>query len=497
MESEKEEKCRRRVCVVGAGIAGLVTAKVLGDDGFDVIVFEKEPTIGGVWSAARAYPGLRANTPREAFAFSDFPYPTQTDDFPTSGQVRSYLQAYVDRFRLQSHLHLSTRVASISCSPRRDSSRFNVQTISGDNPTLQQTSSFDFVAVCNGVFSVPDIPSVDGHDRFVGEIFHSSGLVDPKALRGKNVVVVGAGKSALDCAAVAAQEGASCTLVIRSPHWMVPRYLPGRIRMDRLFVTRLTESFLPIYHRPTRFEALLHRRGAPLVRTFWKLQNYMIPRICGTPPEMIPLEVLPSGIEKSGVGDWFYRLLAEGRASVRHGRIVAFTGPNTLQIEPGGELPADVVILATGWRQDVSFLRPDLRKAVRRNGQFRLYRHILPPAEPHLGFVGYASSGTCPLISELSAHWLSQCFRGELGLPSVTEMEQEIDRVLAWTAEVFPERAAGYFIGLYIAHFADDLLRDMGLRTRRSGNIFSEYFGRFWAERYTGIAEERWRSRCR
>ena len=38
---------RKSVVVVGAGIAGLVTAKVLRDDGFEVAVFEKEPTIGG------------------------------------------------------------------------------------------------------------------------------------------------------------------------------------------------------------------------------------------------------------------------------------------------------------------------------------------------------------------------------------------------------------------------------------------------------------------
>lgn len=493
----KAENSARRVCVVGAGIAGLVTAKILRDDGFEVRVFEKEPSIGGVWAASRTYPELRTNTPREAFAFSDFPYPPTADDFPTAKQVRSYLEAYVDRFGLQPNLRLSTRVRAISrsSSHAEASGRFKVETRPVDNLAGEQTNYFDFVAICNGVFSAPHMPNIDAQERFVGAIIHSSELVDPKIVRGKRVVVVGAGKSALDCAAVVAQEGVSCTLIIRSPHWMVPRYFPGRIRMDRLFVTRLAESFLPIYHRPTRFEALLHQRGGPLVRAFWKLQNYLIPRFCGTPPEMTPTKTLPSGIEKSGVGDGFYRLLAKGLASVKHGRVVAFTGPDTLRIEPGGELSADVVIQATGWRQEVSFLDPDLRQMVRPNGQFRLYRQILPPAEPKLGFVGYASSGTCPLISELSAHWLSQCFRGELELPPVEEMEREIDRVSDWSAGVFPERTGGYFIGLYIAHFADDLLRDMGLRTRRNVNLLSEYFGRFWAKRYAGVAEERRRAR--
>src|SRR5215204_3492975 len=83
-----------RVCVIGAGIAGLVTAKVLRDDGFDVRVFERLPTIGGVWAPSRTYPGLRANNSRESYAFCDFEYPGTADDFPTAEQVREYLNAY-------------------------------------------------------------------------------------------------------------------------------------------------------------------------------------------------------------------------------------------------------------------------------------------------------------------------------------------------------------------------------------------------------------------
>jgi cation diffusion facilitator CzcD-associated flavoprotein CzcO len=56
---------QKRVCVIGAGIAGLVTAKILTEDGFQVVIFEKEPTIGGVWAPSRTYPGLRTNNPRE------------------------------------------------------------------------------------------------------------------------------------------------------------------------------------------------------------------------------------------------------------------------------------------------------------------------------------------------------------------------------------------------------------------------------------------------
>src|SRR5438552_1224335 len=82
---------RKRVVVVGAGIAGLVTAKVLRDDGFDVTVLEKELAFGGVWIESRTYPGLRTNNSRYTYGFSDHPYDRSADLFPTAPQVRRYL----------------------------------------------------------------------------------------------------------------------------------------------------------------------------------------------------------------------------------------------------------------------------------------------------------------------------------------------------------------------------------------------------------------------
>src|SRR6266404_7925251 len=97
-----------RVCVIGAGMAGLVSAKVLRGDGFDVTAFEKEATIGGVWAPSRTYPGLRANNPRESYAFSDHPYDRTVDDFPRAEQIRDYLASYVERFQFGDAIRLST-----------------------------------------------------------------------------------------------------------------------------------------------------------------------------------------------------------------------------------------------------------------------------------------------------------------------------------------------------------------------------------------------------
>jgi cation diffusion facilitator CzcD-associated flavoprotein CzcO len=418
----------RRVCVIGAGIAGLVTAKVLRNDGFDVLVFERLPTIGGVWAPSRTYPGLRANNPRETYAFSDFPYPDTADDFPTAQQVRDYLNAYVERFGLRPLLQLATEVRTVSRTPGRSGGRaspFEVTLGTMDHPAREAQLHFDFVAVCTGVFSQAHVPTIDGRERFVGQVLHSSEVTDPLALEGKRIVVVGAGKSALDCATWAAQHGRACTLVYRAPHWMVPRYFYGYIRADKLIMTRFFELFIR-YHSLSRVESFLHGPARAIVQLWWRAQTRLLRQLLRMPESLVPDHPLPAGFENIGIGVEFYDVLRHGRLVTKRARIAEFAGPTTIMLDTGERVAAEVVIFATGWRQSIDVLDAELRDEVRKDGKFHLYRHILPPREPCLGFIGYASSIACQLTSEIAAHWLSQCFRGELKLPSVSAMEREI-----------------------------------------------------------------------
>lgn len=155
-----------RVCVVGAGFAGLVTAKVLRQDGFEVAVFEKAATLGGVWAESRTYPGLRANNPRETYALSDHPYPPGTDDFPTAAQVRDYLESYASRFRLYPLIRLGTEVIEVrSAQPQADASpSFEVTVRPGTGSP--ETLPVDSVVICNGVFSEPHVPEIRNRDSF-------------------------------------------------------------------------------------------------------------------------------------------------------------------------------------------------------------------------------------------------------------------------------------------------------------------------------------------
>ena len=487
-----------RVAIIGGGVAGLVTAKVFKQDGFDVTVFEKEPAVGGVWAASRAYPGLSTNNPRETYVFSDFPHDDETGDFPTAAEVRAYLEAYVDHFGLQPHLRLDTKVRAVA---RVESGRhgehggfvLTVQALrDGAEP---ETVTCDFLVVCNGVHSEPFMPQFEGIERFAGPVLHSSETPETEALRDRRVLVVGAGKSALDCANFAGQVAAKCTLAFRRPYWMLPRYFFGRTRVDRQVFNRVTELLtFPAYHTLPRGEALLRRAGMlflPLLWLYRRLQCRLIARQARIPPALVPDTLIHRTIYHQGIGSEVYDGIRAGRVTPRRAGIDRIIDGETIRLDTGETVAADVIICGTGWRQNIGFLEPELRQAVAPDGRFRLYRHVLPPAEPRMGLIGYASSGNTPLTSEVAAHWLSAAYSGALALPEREVMEHSVDQVLAWTARVFPEQPEGHFVGGYIAHYVDWLLHDMGLPSRRAKGFGEEYLGPLWAERYSGLADER------
>ena len=479
----------KRVCIIGAGISGLVTAKVMRDDGFEVVVFEKADAIGGVWEATRTYLGLRANNPRETYEYSELPYPKSADHYPSAAQVRSYLDSFADAFELRPRIRLSSEVVAVTREAPSEASRprFRVSVRSGRSGEPTQEHAFDFVVVCNGVFSVPYIPDIEGSEQFAGQTLHSSEFLDPQIVEGKRVAVIGGGKSAIDCASFATRSAKVCTLNFLTPPWVLPSFFWGGIRSDRVLMTRLTEIFQP-YPTQTRLEAFLHTRCPRLVQLYWALIGGLIRARLRTPPEMVPD---PPKVERLGLGDEFFVAMREGKARTLRGRIRRFSSPSTLELEGGEQIDADIVIYGTGWQQEVSFLDTELQKSVQRDGGFDLYRHILPLDVPELGFVGYASSTANQLTAEIAAHWLSQHFRGELTLPSHAVMRREIRRVRAWGAHLGEALARGYHIGPNNRHYVDELLSDMGLPTQRTKNPFVEYLGPLRPERYRNVTEQR------
>jgi hypothetical protein len=112
----------------------------------------------------------------------------------------------------------------------------------------------------------------------------------------------------------------------------------------------------------------------------------------------------------------------------------------------------------------------------------------VPPSADRLGFVGFRQVFNNIMGMELTAHWLTCYFRETLRTaPGEQEMREAIDARLAWQEQVLPG-SGGYDFGPYDIHCADELLHDMGLPSRRAGNLLAEYLlpGGV-AHRYAGL----------
>ena len=101
-----------KIGIVGAGFAGLSSAKVLAEFGHEVHIFEKESDVGGVWSASRRYPGLGTQNVRSTYAMSDYGYPKGTPEWPSGEQVQQYMEGYAKKFNIFNKISFNTEVKS-------------------------------------------------------------------------------------------------------------------------------------------------------------------------------------------------------------------------------------------------------------------------------------------------------------------------------------------------------------------------------------------------
>jgi dimethylaniline monooxygenase (N-oxide forming) len=162
----------RRACIIGAGLSGLVAAKVFLSRGYEVVVVEKGPEIGGVWAPSKSYPGVCTQTPRDLYCFSDFPMPRSYPEWPSGEQVYHYLCSYAEHFGLMPKIRLNTDVRRLSLPEAAVGWR--VELSNGGGLFIE---TFDMVVICSGQFSNPrrlDLPGSEEFRTAGGTIIHSS-----------------------------------------------------------------------------------------------------------------------------------------------------------------------------------------------------------------------------------------------------------------------------------------------------------------------------------
>jgi cation diffusion facilitator CzcD-associated flavoprotein CzcO len=478
----------KRVAIIGAGVAGLQTARQLNEAGMECIIFEKAKDVGGVWR--ENYDDFGLQVPKTLYEFPDFPYPKDqnVDLFPRGPQVQTYIQSYAEAHGLMRLIRFGTPVHGLE--PLTDKRGWAVRFERDGDLVLEE---FDYCVMCTGMYSGhPHLPRHKGAESFKGEILHSCTFLDKEQVKGKKVVVVGGGKSAVDNAVSAAKAGASSTLLYRDAHWPVPRYLLNLIPFQWGTYSRLGHFMLHASHDMGPLATWFHAVLAPLKWLFWRIVELMFCvqfHLRGDAVPEIPIEIdLFTGGQ---ILTYEYRdMLKAGHVQGLKGSIDHFVEDGVV-LTDGTQIPADVIIYGTGFGKSYGLFDEATQKklAVQRDGLY-LYRNIIPPAVSDLAFVGSEVSTFNNILTHgLQAVWLRQMLTGEMRLPTASAMHQVVEKEQAWKRSWMPASSVRASIWqLHMMTYHDNLCKDMQVSCKRKGwNFIAEIFVPYSAEDYKDI----------
>jgi putative flavoprotein involved in K+ transport len=216
------------------------------------------------------------------------------------------------------------------------------------------------LVLATGMSSQPNIPQLPGQDVFRGEQHHSSRHPGPDAYAGKRVVVVGSNNSAFDICGALWEVGADVTMVQRSSTHIVRSETLMDIGLGDLYSQRAVDAGVTTEKADTIFASLpyriMHEFQIPLYDQMRERDADYYDR-----PEKAGF-VLDWGPDGSGLfmkylrrGSGYYidvgaaELVADGKVKLASGQVDRLT-EDAIVLTDGTELPADLVVYATGYQ---------------------------------------------------------------------------------------------------------------------------------------------------
>ncbi|NEP88501.1 MAG: NAD(P)/FAD-dependent oxidoreductase [Okeania sp. SIO2C2] len=338
------------IAIVGAGLSGIAAAYYLQlkCPSKNYIILEGRDSMGGTWDFFR-YPGIRSDSDMYTLGYSFKPWP-KAKSIADGPSILKYIQETASENGIDKHIHYSLLVKKASWSSDRA-----VWTVETECKKTAKTLLFscNFLLMCSGYYSYKEgyTPKFKGMESFKGEIVHPQHWPENLNYRGKKVVVIGSGATAITLVPEMAKDAKHVVMLQRSPTYVVSS-------SESDVLANLLNKFMPkkLAYAILRWKYIAHQQ-----------LSYRITR---TKPEMVKQKLLE--LVRKELGDDYdvethftprynpldqrlclvpngdlFEAIKSGNASVITDIIETFTEKGIL-LKSGKELEADLIVTATG-----------------------------------------------------------------------------------------------------------------------------------------------------
>ncbi|GAC1401936.1 MAG: NAD(P)/FAD-dependent oxidoreductase [Candidatus Velthaea sp.] len=343
---------RQPYCVViGGGQGGIGLGARLKRLGVPTIVVDKHKRPGDAWR--NRYKSLCLHDPVWYDHLPYMPFPEHWPVFSPKDKIGDWLEMYTKV------MELNYWTSSECRSARYDDAKAEWSVVI-DRDGQEVTLHPKHLVLATGVSGVPNLPEYAGMDSFEGVQHHSSRHPGGEGFAGARCVVIGSNNSAHDICADLWEHGADVTMVQRSSTHVVKSETLMEQALGGLYSERavkagmttekadLTFASIPYKIMP-QFQVPVYRKIAELDAGFYERL-----RKAGF--------MLDFGDDESGLfmkylrrGSGYYidvgasELIADGKIKLKSGVGVKEIKPHAVVLSDGSELPADLIVYATGY----------------------------------------------------------------------------------------------------------------------------------------------------
>jgi cation diffusion facilitator CzcD-associated flavoprotein CzcO len=340
-----------RALVIGAGVAGIVAAVRLGEQGADVVVVEKADRLGGTWRE-NTYPGIACDVPSHLYSYTFAPSPGWSRTFAPGHEIQAYLERVAAETGVADRIRYGVEVDSLTW----DGRTWHATSTRGDE------FEAEVVVAATGVLHHPRYPDIEGLDDFAGPCFHSARWDHSVDLSGTRLGVVGTGSSAVQIVGAVVDEVAELRLFQRTAQWVMP--MPNReFGEDERAALAADPAKLAerrAYYEERfggAFSDVVVDASSPMLDVMEDLCRANLEENVADPEKREKLRPdYRVACKRLVLAPGFYQAVSKPNVEVVVERI-ARAVPAGLQTVDGTVHELDVLVLATGFRVD-AFLRP-------------------------------------------------------------------------------------------------------------------------------------------